>query len=523
MNKNLFKSVSSKSVSVQPANALNNAGGVAYALSDKATLAQMVMTGTFANTFYCTAEDQLDKVLELAKKCPIEFVAKLAVYSRQSGLMKDAPAVLAAVVASKDVNLLDKIFNKVINDPKMFRNFIKVIRSGVTGRKSFGSAPKKLLQQFLENLTDEQLFRAKVGDDPSLVDCLRMVRPKPANKNRSALYGYLLGKTFVQNDLVALVRAYEDFKKDMVGEIPDVPFQLLTALPLTDKHWKQIAENATWTQTRMNLNTFKRHGVFNDSKMVDLVAARLSDENQVKRAKVFPYQLFAAFKNVDENMPVKITNALQKAAEHAIGNIPEFEGKVYVFPDVSGSMKSPVTGSRGSATTKMRCVDVAGLVAASVLRKNPEAEVTPFDTRVHNARLNPLDSIMTNANILAAFGGGGTDCHLPLAALNARQAKGDLIIYVSDNESWLTLGPTSYSRGTATANEWAKFKARNPRAKLVCIDITPNATTQVSSQKDVLNIGGFSDQVFDVISKFIENGNDQDLWVKTIEDSSNLT
>lgn len=512
--KNLFKSVSS-AVSVKPTNTVNNAGGTAYSLSDKAALAQYAMTGCFNGTYYCSDEDQLKKSLELANKVEPKFLAKLAVYSREQGLMKDMPAFLAAVLASKDTNLLSQIFSRVIDNPKMVRNFVQIIRSGVTGRKSFGTRPKKLIQAYFEGLTDEQVFKADVGNDPSLTDIIKLVRPKPMNKSRSALYAYLLGKTFVKNDLVALARAYEDFKKDMVGEIPDVPFQLLTALPLTDKHWKQIAENATWTQTRMNLNTFLRHNVFNDPKMVDLVAARLSDEAQVKRAKVFPYQLFAAYRNVDAKMPVKITNALQKAAEHAIGNIPEFEGKVYVFPDVSGSMKSPVTGHRGSVTTKMRCVDVAGLVAASVLRKNPEAVVTPFDTRVHNVRLNPLDSIMTNAETLARFGGGGTDCHLPLEALNRVNAKGDLIIYVSDNESWVDSG--LYGRGTATMVEWKKFKSRNPKAKLVCIDITPNATTQVSPDRDILNVGGFSDQVFDVIAKFVENGNDKDLWVNTIE------
>ncbi len=513
--KNLFKSVTSNSVQVKPVNTVNNAGGTAYSLSDKAALAQYAMTGCFNGTFYCSDEDQLKKSLELSNKVSPEFLAKLAVYSREKGLMKDMPAFLASVLASRDTNLLSQVFSRVIDNPKMLRNFVQIIRSGVTGRKSFGTRPKKLIQNYFDSLSDEQVFRADVGNDPSLPDIIKLARPKPKSKGRSALYGYLLGKDFVKSDLVALARAYEDFKKDMVGEIPDVPFQLLTALPLTNKHWSQIAENATWTQTRMNLNTFLRHGVFDSPKMVDLVAARLSDPEQVKRAKVFPYQLFAAFKNVDEKMPVKITLALQKAAEHAISNIPEFEGKVYVFPDVSGSMRDPVTGRRGTATTKMRCVDVAGLVASSVLRKNPEAVVTPFDTRVHTARLNPLDSIMTNATALAAFGGGGTDCHLPLQALNSQHAKGDLIIYISDNESWVD--STGYGHGSATMKEWKTFKARNPKAKLVCIDVTPNATTQAQSDKDILNVGGFSDQVFDVIARFVENGNDRDLWVSMIE------
>ena len=51
-------------------------------------------------------------------------------------------------------------------------------------------------------------------------------------------------------------------------------------------------------------------------------------------------------------------------------------------------------------------------------------------------------------------------------------------------------------------NQWAAFKARNPNAKLVCIDLQPYATTQAAEREDVLNIGGFSDHVFDVIAEF---------------------
>src|SRR5574338_842058 len=294
--KNLFSNKSKKStVSAKvtlPTNTVNNAGGTAYSLSDKATLAQLAMTGCFNGTYYVSGEDQLKRVLELAKKVDPIFVAKLAVYARQKGLMKDMPAVLAAVVAGKDSDLLSKIFSQVVDNPKMLRNFVQVIRSGATGRKSLGTRPKKLVQKYLEKLTDEQLFKADVGNDPSLQDIIKMVHPRPTNKQRSALYGYLLDKEYNKKDLVSLAKQYEAFKKDLGEEIPDVPFQMLTALPLKDSHWKQIAENATWNQVRMNLNTFARHHVLEDKKMVDVLATKLSDPELIKKSKTFPYQLF---------------------------------------------------------------------------------------------------------------------------------------------------------------------------------------------------------------------------------------
>jgi 60 kDa SS-A/Ro ribonucleoprotein len=228
----------------------------------------------------------------------------------------------------------------------------------------------------------------------------------------------------------------------------------------------------------MNLNTFLRHGVFNDSKLVKSIADKLANPVMIKKSKAFPYQLFTAFQNIDAGVPNSISNALQKAAEVSVDNVPAIEGKVYVMVDVSGSMGSPATGNRvGSVSSKMRCVDVAALVASSFLRKNPDNTVImPFDTRVHHVKLNPLDSVMTNAATLAKFGGGGTDCSLPLAELNASKAKGDVVIYVSDNESWADRG---YGSKTGLMAEWVEFKKRNPKAKLVCIDINPSSTSQV--------------------------------------------
>lgn len=528
-SKNLFASKSAKSVKksvkklvTKVANVVNKAGGSAYTLSDKAALAQLAMTGCFNGTFYASGEDQLKQVLTLANKLPVAYVAKLAVYARQEGLMKDMPAVLAAVVAGKDSDLLSKIFPSVVDNPKMLRNFVQIIRSGQTGRKSLGTRPKKLVQDYLNALTDEQLFRADVGNDPSLQDIIKLVHPRPANKNRSALYAYLLDKDYNQRDLCSLAKEFEYFKKNLKGEIPEVPFQMLTALPLTPAHWKQIAENASWTQTRMNLNTFERHGVFADKDATKQIVDKLQNADLIKRAKVFPYQLFSAYMNVASTVPTQVTVALQKAAEVAVENVPEYKGKVYVLLDVSGSMHDPVTGRNGTVSTKVRCIDVAALVSASVLRKNPDAEVIAFSDHVvskdrhgKDVRLNPLDSIMTNATVLSQLPSGGTNCSKPLEFLNGKNAKGDLVIYVSDNQSWVD--NRGFGRSTATMSEWTKFKKRNPDAKLVCIDIAPYTNTQAHDREDVLNVGGFSDQVFDVIAKFVKHGNNKDLWVKTIE------
>ncbi len=511
-NKTLFQSL--RGSLLPKADTTNEAGGPAYTLSPKHALAQYAATGCLNSTYYASADDQLQKVLSLAKEVDAQFIAKTAVYAREKGFMKDMPAVLCAALSVKDAQLLRTVFDRVIDDGKMLRNFVQVLRSGVVGRKSLGTVPKKLAQRWLESRTDEQLFRASVGNSPSLADLVKMVHPKPGNAAREALYGYLLGRPHQAEALPEIVKQFEAFKSGKRDVVPDVAFQMLTALDLGKAEWTAIAEKAPWHMTRMNLNTFARHGVFDNEVMVKLIAHRLANAAEVKRARVFPYQLLMAFKAAGGEVPHLIRDALQDAMEVATENVPRIEGKVYVCPDVSGSMSSPVTGHRVGATTAVRCIDVAALVAASILRQNPRAEVIPFESSVVGVQLNGRDSVMTNAQKLAAIGGGGTNCSAPLAWLNQKQAKGDLVVFVSDNESWVD---AKGGRGTETMRQWTVFKRFNPEARLVCIDLQPYATVQAVEREDILNIGGFSDQVFQVIAAFAAGRLGANHWVGEIE------
>lgn len=200
--------------------------------------------------------------------------------------------------------------------------------------------------------------------------------------------------------------------------------------------------------------------------------------------------------------------------ELAIANTPAVSGQVYVCADVSGSMRSPITGHRKGATTAIRCVDAAALMTATIVRQNPSAEVLPFEDSVVRMNLSWRDSVMTNAERLASIGGGGTCVSAPLAQLNERKAKGELVVVVSDNESWID---ANVARGTATMREWTAFRSRNPHARLVLIDLQPYATTQAAGRADILHIGGFSDHVFEIVSEFAAGRLHGDHWVREIE------
>ncbi len=435
--------------------AVNDAQAPAYQLEPAAALAQLAATGCFNSTFYASAETQLSRVLELARQVDAERVARTAIYAWERGRMKDMPALLLAELVTRSPELASRTFHRVATTPKMVRNFVQILRSGVVGR------------------------------------------------------------TYDASKLPPLAASFEAYKEDRSLPVPEVPFQYLTSLSLGRAEWAAIARRASWQTLRMNLNTFARHQVFEDPKMVELVTNRLKDPQEIRRARPMPYQLLAAYR-MSQELPGLLRGALHEAMEIALENVPTIAGKVYVLVDVSGSMASSITGQRQGATSTIRCVDVAALVASAILRRNPDAEVLPFDSEVVRVALEPRDTVMTNTQRLAALLGGGTNCSAPLAALNRRKAMGELVVYVSDNESWMDGSGTVGSGPTATLKEWQLFRDRNPSARLVTLDLVPNTTSQVVEREDVIRIGGFSDDVFTLLAD-VNAGHGGGHWLEEID------
>ncbi len=511
-NKSLFASALSRFL--PRADTVNQAGGSAYAYGPEARLAQLAVTGTLADGFYSNAETQLADVVLAAKDVDPDWVAKCAVYSRKSGAMKDMPALLAAYLTMADPDLSVRVFKRVIDNGRMLRTFVQIMRSGQVGRASLGSRPKRLVREWLEQASMAQLMHAATGNDPSLADIVKMVHPAPASAERRAFYGWLIAKPYDVAALPPEIAAFEAWKRAPQGELPQVPFEWLTAFPLSAEQWGVLANRMGWQALRMNLNTLARNGAFAVDGVTEAVAARLADAQAIASVRPMPYQLMVAMGQVGDGVPLTVQAALESALEASLASVPSLEGQVVVCPDVSGSMSSPATGYRKGASSKVRCIDIAALVAAAVLRQNRDARVIPFEQTVVKLKLDPYARLAVNAAKLAGVGGGGTNVSAPLALLNKERARVDTVVIVSDNESWVD---PSRRGATATMAEWNKLKARNPGAKLICIDIQPYGSTQAKDSADIVNVGGFTDAVFDAMARFA-SGQSRD-WVEIVQNT----
>lgn len=529
-NKSLFKSTRGRKVN--KTDTTNAAGGAAYKMGSKEALARYAVTGCMRNTYYTSAKEQLNDVIDLAKECDSTFVAKLAIYSRKKSFMKDMPAVLLAIIASRDDEISNKVlkaaFPKVIDNGKMLKNFVQVIRSGQFGRKSLGHGPRNLVRDFLAKDNTTWLYRQlSVGQSPSGSDIIKMVHPKPKTPEHEALMGYLIGKVKPGSEkwdnVPDIVKQVEDHKAGKTKEAPKVDFQLLTNKKMSGKEWAEVLRNGQWHFIRMNLNTAIRHGAFKaDKELAKFIAKRLTDKESIQKARVMPYQLMAAYNYVEPGTPRVIINALHDAMEIAVENTPVIEGNNVIVVDVSGSMIDPITGQLFNTSSKIRCIDVAALFTAAVVKRNPDTRVLPVDTRVHPYKTEPRNTIITEAQRLAKFGGGGTNLGLAFEFLCHNRIKVDNVIVISDMESWVNSGNTRYPNpwgGTTSMAHWEMVHSYNRNSKLVCINIVPGKASQIDDKNkdDILQISGWNDAVFSVIEGFL-SGDTQD-WVDIISNT----
>jgi len=488
----------------------------------ESAFATYALTGVLLGTFRASDEARFERLAALAGGVGSELVAKTALACREASRTSDVPAFLVALLAARDTAVMTRVFPRVIDDGRTLRSFVEIVRSGVTGRKSFGSAPKRAIRSWFASRSPEAIFRQSIGHSPSMSDVIKMVRPPPRNDKgeadavREALYGYLIGKSVNGLNLPALARAFEAWKHGE-GPLPDVPFEMLATMPLRAADWRALAPKMSLREICRSLDLLLRHGVLDDAATVESLAARIADRDAIRRSRVMPYELFASVRRVTEAeaMPPVVVRALTRALEmSAEENVPVVSGHLVVCPDLSGSMHSPAvrhpkTGAAGS----IRCVDVAALVAAALLRRTGRASVLPFTDDVV-AMDHPLvaeGGVAANVERLAAIRGGGTACAAPLRFLRERGISPDLVVFVSDKESWSELE-------AAMAEDWHHLRALSPKAKLVLVDVRgKDAPVPSAPRSDVLRVAGFSDAVFDVIAAFARGDLDDDAPLQRVE------
>ena len=113
----------------------------------------------------------------------------------------------------------------------------------------------------------------------------------------------------------------------------------------------------------------------------------------------------------------------------------------------------------------------------------------PFSTKVYDVDLFPLHTVTETTAQLISLHGSGTSFEEMLRVLNALQAEGTTVVMVSDYD-------------VKAGREWDRFKKRNPKAKMICLNLIPRPVER-RLLDDVLYLDGCDDATFDNMTEFV--------------------
>jgi hypothetical protein len=116
-----------------------------------------------------------------------------------------------------------------------------------------------------------------------------------------------------------------------------------------------------------NLRNFDQASI--GEAAVEAVIAKITDPAEVAKARLFPYQVWAAYKNAPSD---NWKRALGRTLDHTVGNIPALDGTLVVI-DTSGSMQAAVSGR-----STMQRVEVAAVMAMATAKRATDVDVVIY-------------------------------------------------------------------------------------------------------------------------------------------------
>jgi 60 kDa SS-A/Ro ribonucleoprotein len=229
-----------------------------------------------------------------------------------------------------------------------------------------------------------------------------------------------------------------------------------------------------------HMNALQRAGVLEDRRNLDYMVNRLTDKQALTKAKILPFRLATAFRQVEHP---ELRDALREAVELTFDNLPELGEHTAIFLDISGSMSG-------------QYLEIGSVFALALYKKTQGNSLFwLFDTEVVDAKPSRKDSILTQAAQIHTR--GGTDTGAPVRKLIRDRKKVDQIIIITDEQQ---------NTGSPFYEQLKLYRSKiNPDAKAFIVDIAPYRHAMVPMKDpQTFYIYGWSDTVLSYIAQSLQ-------------------
>ncbi len=494
-------------------NVVNNfEGEKAYQLNPEMELYAAVVTAGLSDNFYEKTDDRLSRIQNLIKKNQAEYVAKLAIYSRNQMYMRSMPMVLAVELAKFNSGnaIIKKTVSGVVKRADEITELLAYYqlankRNGVKKLNKLSKQIQKGLSDAFNNFDEYQFAKYNREAEIKLRDALFLVHPKAKDDKQQILFNKI-----ASNEL-AVPYSWE------------TELSALGQLKYVDDKEKAVAFRAKWEELidsnkigymalLRNLRNILEAEV--SATHVKKVCSYLSNETAVANSKQLPFRFLAAYRELKLlkfGFASMVLNALEDAVVTSVKNLKGFDEdtRVLIACDVSGSMQKPI-----SARSKILLFDI-GLLLAMLIQSKCKHVVSGMFGDSWKIINMPNRGILSNVDEYYKREGEvgySTNGYKVIDDLVNRNVKMDKVMLFTDCQLW-----NSNKTDSNIEKSWKAYKAIAPKAKLYLFDLAGYGNTPLNMQQnDVYLIAGWSDKIFDVLSS-IENGVSAIEKIKQIE------
>ena len=567
-NKNSDKNMSKfneKNLGVQPTE-INEMGEMAFKLSEKEELVSTVMTTFLQDAYYENESEVTKRILALIDKVDPLFAAKLAIYARNDGKLRSVTHLIAAYIAHmiSGQEWGKRFYNKIVIRPDDISEIVACY-AALNGQdqKNISKIPnsiKKGFKEALERFDAYQIDKYKMERrNISMVDLVNIFHPHGTQKNAEAYRRLMKGESLKDlYDSKILEKEMSEAGQKTKG---------MSEAEKNEAKKQAIREvlNGIKGMPYMNLIRNLRNIMIYAPGSVTEACRQLTIEQKVLNSRLLPFRFATAYAEIEKmrfsdvksessttgiafesdvlngicdeaefnNNKKKVLNALEDALQIACQNIPKLEGNVAILVDHSGSVRGDGGGhSRVSAFSATTRAMIGNLFGSMVAYRQDNVYFGLFGDRLINVPIDRNKKMLDfnrESYDLGAKCGGATETGIYdfLRMVVKEKKKIDNVVVFSDcqigtadTKSWRGgftpwYGSDYGDRGEHFHELFKQFRKINPNANFIVCNVNQTKGTSVFDRSQrILNIAGWSEKIFDIISSQCKGW---DAMIKEIE------
>lgn len=473
----------------------NFEGSKTYRLLPDWELYVATVTSALNDKFYEGTSTRLERIKELILRNEPEFVAQLAIYTREKMNLRSIPLVLAVELAKihRGDSIVSRMVAQIIQRADEITELLAYyqLANQRLQTKKLNKLSKQIrlgLQESFNKFDEYQFAKYNRNAEIKLRDALFLVHPKAKNEVQQMLFNKIV------NDELETPYTWET-ELSALGQQKFLDEEQRCKAFCTK--WEELIDSGKvgYMALLRNLRNILESKVSREH--IDRICDKLTDKDTVLRSKQLPFRYLAAYRELAKVNSIhagSIMNTLEKAVTIAAENITgiDWNTSVLLACDVSGSMQKPV-----SPKSKILAYDI-GLMLAMILKSRCKNAITGMFGDKWKIINVPSSGILSNVDAFYKREGEvgySTNGYLVIEDLIKNNLLIDKVMIFTDCQLW-------NNRSNSKINDlWNEYKNISPTSKLYLFDLAGYGNTPLEIlQNDVYLLGGWSDRVFEILA-----------------------